>query len=315
MPADDVPPVSRRTLLAGLAALTTAACSRAIFLAVNVPASFGNYTRHADLSYGASSAHKLDVFVPDEPAGGPRPLVVFWYGGRWTDGDKGDYKFVGAALAALGYVAVLPNYRHYPEVKMAGFMDDAARAAQWAVEHGAEYGADPKRLYLMGHSAGAHIAALVTLDTRYFAATGRPVPVIAGMIGLSGPYDFLPLTDTDLQDMFGPPENYPNSQPINFVRSNPPGALESGVATLGEVPAMLLIVGLKDEAVLPKNTLNLAAALQRHGVPVTLKTYPKLKHADTVAAMSLPARGRAPTVADIAAFVGGQPAVSRPPSS
>jgi acetyl esterase/lipase len=308
MLADEPFLVSRRTLLAGLAALATAACSRAVFIAANVPASFGDYTRHANLSYGSSSAHKLDVYVPDKPSVGPRPLVVFWYGGRWTDGDKGDYKFVGAALAALGYVAVLPNYRHYPEVKMAGFMDDAARAAQWAVEHGAEYSADPERLYLMGHSAGAHIAALVTLDTRYFAATGRPVPAIAGMIGLSGPYDFLPLTDGDLQDMFGPPENYPNSQPIDFVRSNAPGALASGVARPGEIPAMLLIVGLKDEAVLPKNTLNLAAALKEHGVPVVLKTYPKLKHADTVAAMSLPARGRAPTITDIEAFV------SRPPS-
>jgi acetyl esterase/lipase len=307
MPADESFPVSRRTLMAGFAALLTSACSRAIFLAANVPASFGDYTRHADLSYGTSAAHTVDVYVPHRPATAPRPLVVFWYGGRWTDGDKGDYRFVGAALAALGYVAVLPNYRHYPEVKMAGFMDDAARAAQWAVAHGAEFGADPSRLYLMGHSAGAHIAALVTLDTRYFAATGRPAPVIAGMIGLSGPYDFLPLTDADLQDMFGPPENYPNSQPINFVRSNPPGALESGFAGPGDVPAMLLIVGLKDEAVAPKNSLNLAAALQRHGVPVTLKTYPKLKHADTVAAMSLPARGRAPTITDIEAFVSRRP--------
>ncbi len=280
--------MSRRTLLASLAALTAAACSKAAFLAVNLPASFGAYRRHEDLRYGPGEAHRLDVYVPDRP-GAPCPLVVFWFGGRWSTGDKDDYRFVGAALAQLGCVAVLPNYRLYPSVKLAGFMDDAARAAQWASEHGAEFGADPRRLYLMGHSAGAHIAALVTLDTRYFAATGRPAPPIAGVIGLSGPYDFLPLTDADLEDMFGPPENYPDSQPIHFARP--------------DAPPMLLIQGLADRSVWPKNSINLAAALRARGDAVTLKLYPRLKHADTVAAMSIPARGRAPTMADIAAFV------------
>jgi acetyl esterase/lipase len=186
-------------------------------------------------------------------------------------------------------VAVLPNYRHYPEVKMPGFMDDAARAASWAATHCAEFGADPNLMYLMGHSAGAHLAALVTLDPRYFAAAGTPRPPIAGVIGLSGPYDFLPLREADVQDMFGPPPIYPESQPINFVRS--------------DAPPMLLVHGVRDDTVWPKNSRNLASLLRAHGVPATLKLYPKLVHADTVAALSLPARGRAPTLADIAAFV------------
>jgi acetyl esterase/lipase len=214
--------------------------------------------------------------------------VVFWHGGRWSFGDKSEYRFVGAALAELGCVAVLPNYRLYPEVKMSGFMDDAARAGRWAALHAADYGADVNRLYLTGHSAGAHLAALVTLDPRYFAADGQPPP-IAGVIGLSGPYDFLPLKEADVQDMFGPPGNYPQSQPINFVRSG--------------APPMLLIHGQSDETVRPKNSINFAASLHAAGVPATLKLYPNLVHADTVAALSLPARGRAPTLADIAAFL------------
>jgi acetyl esterase/lipase len=269
--------------------------SRVSFLAANAPAVFGDYTRHADIAYGAGAQHRLDVYVPDAVPAQPqplaRPLVVFWHGGRWSYGDKSDYRFVGAALAGLGYVAVVPNYRHYPEVKMPGFMDDAARAALWAVAHAGEYGAKAQRLYLMGHSAGAHMAALVTLDPRYFAATGEPVPAISGVIGLSGPYDFLPLLEDDVKDMFGPPQNYPDSQPINFVRA--------------DAPPMLLVHGLKDDTVWPKNSRNLASALVAHGVSVTLKLYPHLEHADTVAAMSLPARGRAPTLADIAAFVRG----------
>jgi acetyl esterase/lipase len=146
----------------------------------------------------------------------------------------------------------------------------------------------------MGHSAGAHLAALVTLDRRYFVATGQPIPSIAGVIGLSGPYDFLPLLEEDVQDMFGPPNLYPESQPINYVRA--------------DAPPMLLLQGLADETVWPKNSRNLASALTALGVPVTLKLYPKLSHSDTVAALTALLRGRAPTLSDIRAFVAARPA-------
>jgi acetyl esterase/lipase len=290
MSADRPARVSRRTALTGLGAVLAAGCGRVAFMAANVPAAFGAYQRHSNISYGADPQQRLDVYAPVQASAGPRPLVVFWHGGRWRFGDKTDYRFVGAALAESGYVAVLPNYRHYPNVKMPGFMDDAARAGEWAEAHAGEFGADTSRLYLMGHSAGAHMAALVALDPRYFAAAGRPGPPITGVIGLSGPYDFLPLLEPDVQDMFGPPQNYPDSQPINFVRSG--------------APPMLLVHGLLDETVRPKNSRNLAAALRACGVPVTLKLYPKVAHGDTVAALSLPARGRAPTLTDIEAFVG-----------
>jgi acetyl esterase/lipase len=288
-------PVSRRQALAGIAAVAVAGCSRVEFVAANLPAAFGAYARHTDIAYGSDPQQRLDVYVPDKAPAAAKTMVVFWYGGRWTSGDKSAYRFVGAALAELGYVAVLPNYRHYPEVKMPGFMDDAARAALWATMHAGDYGVDPGRVYLMGHSAGAHMAVLAVLDTRYFAATGHPVPPIAGVIGLSGPYDFLPLLDADVQDIFGPPANYPDSQPINFVRS--------------DAPPMLLVHGMQDDTVWPKNSRNLATALSARGVPVDLKLYPRCGHADPVAALSLPARGRAPTLVDLAAFV------SRPASS
>lgn len=276
-------------MLAGLAAALTAGCGKLAFMAANLPAAFGAYRRQVNIAYGVHPRQRLDVYMPQTAAEESRPLVVFWHGGRWTYGDKSEYRFVGAALAELGCVAVLPNYRLYPEVKMAGFMDDAARASRWAAAHAAHYGADANLMYLMGHSAGAHLAALVTLDPRYFAADGQAPPPVAGVIGLSGPYDFLPLEEADVQDMFGPPQNYAQSQPIDFVRP--------------DAPPMLLVHGLKDVTVRPKNSTNLAAALRGHGAPVTLKLYPNLAHADTVAALSIPARGRAPTLADVAAFV------------
>jgi acetyl esterase/lipase len=291
MPAGKIKPVSRRTALTDLVTLIAAGCSRVVFFAVNAPAVFGAYKRHAHLAYGADPQQRVDVYVPDAGAGTARPLIVFWHGGRWEFGDKSDYRFVGAALAESGYVAVIANYRHYPQVKMPGFMDDAARAAQWAVAHAAEFGADPQQLYFMGHSAGAQMAALLALDPRYLRASGA-VPAVAGVIGLSGPYDFLPLLEADVQDMFGPPELYPQSQPINFVRA--------------DAPPMLLVHGLKDETVWPKNSRNLASALSARGASATLKLYPKLGHADTVGALSAPIRGRAPTLADIQEFVNGR---------
>jgi len=290
MPADSGHGVSRRTALAGVTALFLAGCERLGFLAVNVPAAFGSYKRHANIAYGADPQQRLDVYVPESAALEPRPVVVFWHGGRWRFGDKADYRFVGAALAESGYVTVVANYRHYPQTKMPGFMHDAAQATLWAAAHANEYGGARERLYLMGHSAGAHLAALVTLDPRYFAAAGQSAPHIAGVIGLSGPYDFLPLLEPDVQDMFGPPPLYPESQPIIVVRA--------------DAPPMLLVHGLMDETVLPKNSRNFAAALRTLGVPATLKLYPKASHADTVAALTALLRGRAPTLADIRAFVG-----------
>jgi acetyl esterase/lipase len=280
--------MSRRAALAALAMLSGSACTQLEFLAANTPALFGSYWRRVNIAYGPEERQRLDIYEPEKSIHGHRAIVVFWHGGRWSEGDKSQYRFVGAALAALGYVAILPNYRHYPQVRMQGFMQDSARAAAWAANYARE-SHDEQDFFLMGHSAGAHLASLVALDTHYFAEVDAPVPHVAGVIGLSGPYDFLPLLEADLQDMFGPPDRYPLSQPINFVRA--------------DAPPMLLIAGERDVTVLPKNTRNFAAALQAKGVKVTLRLYPGLKHEDTLAAMSNLARGRAPILADIAAFV------------
>jgi acetyl esterase/lipase len=293
MPADSprvrsIGRITRRAALAAIAALAGTACTQLEFLAANAPAVFGAYRRRTGIAYGPDRHQHLDLYEPDKAAGDRRPVVVFWHGGRWSDGDKSQYRFVGAALAELGYVTIVPNYRLYPAVRMPGFMQDSACAAAWAAHYAQDSG-HADRLFLMGHSAGAHMAALVTLDSRYFAAVDAPVPHISGVIGLSGPYDFLPLLEADLQDIFGPPELYPLSQPINFVRA--------------DAPPMLLVHGERDETVLPKNTRNFAAALQAKGVAVTLRLYPGLTHEDTLAALSEVARRRAPILADIATFV------------
>jgi acetyl esterase/lipase len=290
MSAAEPDSIARRGMLVGLGALLTSACSRLTFFAANAPTVFGAYTRRTDLAYGADPLQRLDVYIPDKPADHPHPLVVFWHGGRWEFGDKKEYRFVGAALAELGFVTVVANYRMYPQVKLAGFMADAARAAAWAALHAGEYQADPAHCFFMGHSSGAHMGALLTLDPRFFAAVDQPIPAITGFIGLSGPYDFLPLREADLQDMFGPPDRYALSQPINFVHAG--------------APPMLLVQGGRDTTVAPFNATHLAAALRDRGVPVTLRMYPKLSHAGTVAALSELGRGIAPVLTDIKTFVG-----------
>jgi acetyl esterase/lipase len=146
-------------VLSGAIPLT--ACTRLALAVVNGPARLSGVTRTADLAYGDQRRQKLDVYQPRRATATPRPVVVFWYGGSWTAGEKESYRFVGAALAQMGYVAVLPDYRLYPNVKFPSFIDDGARAVAWAQKHAADYHADGRRIVLMGHSAGAHLAALL----------------------------------------------------------------------------------------------------------------------------------------------------------
>ena len=268
-------------------AVTVSACGGVLFVAANTPALFGNYTRDADVAYGAGPRRTLDVYLPDQPAAS-RPLIVFWYGGSWMKGDKEQYRFVGAALALRGYVAVLPDYRVYPEVRFPGFMDDAALALKWAQDNAARLGADPRRIYVMGHSAGAHIAALLALDARYLERAGGDPRRVRGLIGLSGPYALEPDTDV-LRTIFAAPYGEGDWQPVQFVTAASPPAL--------------LLHGGADRVVWVAHSEKLQATLRAAGVQADLRRYAGAGHADTVAALSVPARGRAPVLDDISAFV------------
>lgn len=281
--------ISRRLLLSSGLALCSSACTQLAFLTANIPASFGDYSRHRDLSYGDQPRNSLDVYLPAKPAGAP--LLVFFHGGGWNSGDKSEYKFVGAALAELGYVAVLPNYRLYPQVKFPVFMQDAAQAVAWIRGHAASWGGDAQRLYLLGHSAGAQIAVMLALNTQYLAEAGMQANDLCGVVGLAGPYDFLPFKYPYMHELFGPESRYPQSQPIRYVRP--------------DAPPLLLLQGLQDSIVDPTNTTNLAAALAAVGGRVTTKFYEHASHGDLVAAFSIPARGRVPVLEETQRFING----------
>lgn len=229
-----------------------------------------DYTRASNIVFDPGTGLQVDVYTPQGAANAP--VVVFFFGGRWSEGDKDLYEFVGGALAKQGFVAVVPNYRLYPTVKFPAFIEDSAKAVRWARDNAERYGGDANRLFAMGHSAGAYNAAMLATDESYLQAVGGSRSWLSGMVGLAGPYDFMPFTDADIIDMFGPPERFASTQPINHVD--------------GKNPPMLLMHGEDDTSVWPKNTRNLAAKIRASGGAVETVYYPKLSHAWIVATLS-----------------------------
>ncbi len=238
------------------------------------------------VAYGAGARRTLDVYRPKTAAAAP--VVVFFYGGSWQSGSKGMYLFVAAALARRGYVTIVPDYRVYPEVGYPGFLEDGAQAVRWAKDNAARFGGDPKKLFIMGHSAGAYIAAMLVLDGRWLKQVDlSPDRDIAGLIGVSGPYDFLPLRDGKLKTIFG--GNDPTTQPISHVS---PGA-----------PPTLLVTGVNDGIVEPSNSTRLAARLRAAGDDVKVITYRWVGHLSIIGAFSRPLRFLAPVLHDVNAFM------------
>lgn len=137
--------------------------------------------------------HRLDLFLPK---GRKRfPVVVLFHGGAWTTGDNrccGLYSSVGEYLASRGIGVVMPNYRLSPQVRHPEHVRDAARAVAWARDNIERYGGRVDRLFLAGHSAGGHIAALLATDEQYLSAQGLSVANVRGVIALSGVYQVPP---------------------------------------------------------------------------------------------------------------------------
>ena len=248
--------------------------------------------RH-DLVYAPGDRGRLDVYAP-KVLPPHAPVVVFLYGGSWQTGGKALYRFVGVSLASRGIVTVIPDYRVYPEVRDPDVLRDNALAVAFAKAHAAEWGADPGRLYLVGHSAGAYNAAMLALDPRWLGAVGLEARRdLAGVVGLAGPYDFLPLRDPKLKIVFGPRDGLADTQPINHAT--------------GDAPPMRLLAGDKDTVVDPGNSTRLAAAIAGRGGVVSTRLYPGLGHVGLLTSVSGLLRRRGGVLDDIAAFVNNRP--------
>jgi acetyl esterase/lipase len=240
-----------------------------------------------DISYAGGARQKLDVYGARRTAG--VPVIVFFYGGRWQSGAKGWYRILANTLADRGYIVVVPDYRLYPEVKFPSFVADGARALRWTRDNVAAYGGDPCRLFVMGHSAGAYIAAMLALDPQWLSGVGLEVGrAIAGLIGVSGPYDFLPLRDSALVDIFGGADRK-QTQPISF--------------TQGHKPPALLLTGGADGIVDPGNSTRLAVSLRRYGNDAIDVVYPRLGHITVLAGFTPVLANFLPSLNDINTFV------------
>lgn len=222
--------------------------------------STGDHPQQQVLVWGPE---KQEAAQPD-PAAAPLPVIVFAHGGSWQWGNPVDYGFIGRAFVPEGFIVVLVGYRLGEDGKYPAMLEDTARAVAWTHEEIEQYGGDPNRIVLAGHSAGAYNVVTAALEERWLAEKGVPASAIKGVIGLSGPYDFLPFDSESTIASFGhfdPPEA---TQPVEHVRA--------------DAPQMLLIHGEDDELVGKHNSANLAERIMAAGGSALYTPMPGLDH-------------------------------------
>ena len=241
-----------------------------------------------DLAYGQDPRQNLDVYVPDVEQT-KKAVVVFFHGGGWDSGDKDQYLFVGHAFASLGYITVIPNYRLYPQVQFPEFVDDAALAIasldRLLPAHKACVGRED--VVLVGHSAGAHLAAMLATDRRYLERNQADVALRA-FIGLAGPYD-LPLEDPVVIGKF---DN------LSYELEANPLALANEAT-----PPTLLLHGDADTTVGLHHSQRLKEKLDQLGVANTVRIYPGTNHTRVIGSLASPLRFLNPAFEDIERFL------------
>jgi acetyl esterase/lipase len=237
--------------------------------------------------YGPDPRQRLDVYAPVALGGRPAPVVVFFYGGNWDSGDMALYRWVGRALAARGFLTVVPNYRLVPRHRFPDFVEDGARAVAKARDLAIRHHGDPDRLALMGHSAGAYIAVLLALDARYLRP--QDLAAVHAVVGLAGPYDFLPFDVAASVNAFGHAPDPEATQPIRYAR--------------GDAAPMLLAHGDQDTVVAPRHSIDLHREIRSRGGAVELKMYPGRDHVDLVLPLSRLFRRRIPLLDDVTRFL------------
>lgn len=281
------PRIAIRLTLVAAAAAVTSACTPLSLFATLSPKDPSTQVMNGE-AYGSDPRQTLDVYVPRD-ARGQAPMAVFFYGGSWDSGRRQDYNWVGRAMASRGFVTVIADYRIFPQVRYPAFLEDGARAVRWTVDNAARLGGDPRRIVLLGHSAGAYNAVMLGVDTRYLKAAGVDPASVKAVAGLAGPYDFLPLNDVVTNRVFGQTSDLPGTQPMAHVeRMSPPAFLATGD---------------KDNTVWPKNTKALAARYREAGAVVEERHYAGVDHVKIVLALSRPLRGGAPVLDEMADFL------------
>lgn len=258
--------------------------SPAVLLNLGVPRS--GYSVQRNIVYGPHPRQQMDLYRPAESnwGDGGSPVIVFFYGGAFRSGRKSEYRFVGEALATAGMTVAIPDYRIYPKARFPDFLHDGAMA----VAKVRELDAAPTGLFLMGHSAGAYIAAMLGANESYLRACGGDHSWIRGVIALSGRYHDSPLQDSTAQLIFGGPAR-DETRPASFLHSH--------------CPPMFLAVGARENPIVLASKQVLVAELRRRSNAAEEATYTGIGHAGIIAALAPHFRRRAPVRADILRFI------------
>jgi acetyl esterase/lipase len=260
---------------------------------LNKLATADDVTVVASVPYDSGPYHTADIYIP-KALERPAPVVVYFYGSAWFTGSKDWYRFIGIGLAQTGVIVIMPDYRGYPDAPSPGFMYDAAAATAWALDHAESYGGDPRKLFIAGHSSGAHIATLLALDTRYLQSVGMSQGELCGVIGLGGSYDYdaprsVPRYLNEYVRVFGEPDRWAPVQPIRYVTRN--------------APPMLLLAGEADGGIDPDHTIRLAERLSYAGDKATAILYPGINHQGIILPLSRTLDFLAPVKRDIGRFI------------
>ena len=237
-----------------------------------------------DMAYGLLPRHKLDIVQPAAMRA-DTPIIVFFYGGHWEHGRKANYALHAACIAQAGAVAVVPNYRLFPRVTYPDFLRDCAAAVAWVQAHPERTGTGS--LFLMGHSAGGYNAMMLGLDRKWLDEAGGEPARIAGVIGLAGVYEFLPITKPKLKAIF--PDAGPEIEPASHAKA--------------EAPPLLLARGSEDRAVTAHHAQGLAERMKTVGGHVHVVTYEGIDHAGLIRDVAQGVDGSA-VLRGIMAFVG-----------
>lgn len=260
--------------------LLLASCSGVSFLNTITPS--GSYKLARDVSYTEGARQALDIYAPDVPKANA-PVVMFVHGGSWDEGDKKVYKFIGEAFASEGYITVIPNYRLYPEAVYPDFINDTAAAIAFTAKR------FDRPVIVIGHSAGAYNAMMVTVDPNYLKAQGREVcTIIAGTVGLAGPYGAFPLTEEPYITIF-PNKHMGDDAPVQMK--------------LGPTPPLFLPIGDKDTTVSDLHGRELAKKMTARGGKAEFKLYPGLNHTDMAKVLSKYFDDDSTLKADILGFI------------
>lgn len=265
--------------------LFLSACSNSALLVVNSLAKLDNHTISENLSYGSHPLQKLDVY---RPKGDVKGVIIFFYGGCWgacTTYTKKNYHFVAQALTSKDYMVVIPDYRRYPEVLFPAIMDDAVAVVNWVNKNLKSDTVKNEQIFLMGHSAGGHIAAMLTVNEAYLG--DKLHQNIAGFIGLSAPYDFI-FDRPYLPKLFNNIA-YEDTQPSTFVE--------------GDEPPLLLLYGNQDKEVYLRNIVNMTKKVKLKKGQVEPHIYDGVNHVDILTALSIPMRWRYDVIKDIEIFL------------